>query len=148
MTVRGSCLCGGVHFEVERVREFELCHCSRCRKASGSAFIAWMVADVPDLRVVRGEELIRKYEAPILEEPPAYAVWFCSRCGSPVPNRMGEGVWNIPAGTLDDDPVVRPESHTYVEFKAPWDDIAGDLPQMTRKQIRAQRAARKPPRNA
>jgi hypothetical protein len=36
--MRGSCLCGGVRFEVDRaVGPFELCHCSRCRKASGSA---------------------------------------------------------------------------------------------------------------
>jgi len=39
--IRGSCLCGGVKFEITRaVGPFELCHCARCRKASGSAFVA------------------------------------------------------------------------------------------------------------
>lgn len=142
--IRGSCLCGGVRFEAERVSEFELCHCSRCRKASGSAFVAWLVAALDDLRFVRGEDLIVKYEAPILEAPPAYPVWFCGRCGSPLPNHAAGGtLWNIPAGALDDDPKLRPEAHTYVEFKAPWETIAGDLPQMTKQQIRAQRAAAK-----
>ena len=41
MTITGSCLCGGVRFEVDRVvGPFELCHCNRCRKVSGSAFTA------------------------------------------------------------------------------------------------------------
>ena len=142
MAIRGSCLCGGVRFEVERVREFELCHCNRCRKASGSAFIAWLIAEVADLRFVRGEGLVRKYKAPILEAPPPYAMSFCSQCGSPLPCRMpDDGYWNIPAGSLDDDPRVRPEKHIYVDLKAPWDEIAGDLPQMTKQQVRAHRAA-------
>jgi hypothetical protein len=142
MTIRGSCLCGGVHYEVDRVREFELCHCSRCRKASGSAFIAWLVAEPGDLRFVRGEELVRRYEAPVREAPPAYAIGFCSRCGSSLPSQMpAGGSWGIPAGTLDDDPGLKPEKHIYVELKAPWETIAGDLPQMTKQQIRAQRAA-------
>jgi hypothetical protein len=142
MTLRGSCLCGGVHFEVERVREFELCHCSRCRKASGSAFIAWLLAEPGDLRFVRGEELVRRYEAPIREAPPAYSISFCSRCGSSLPAQMpAGGQWGIPAGTLDDDPGLRPEMHIYVEHKAPWETITGDLPQMTKQQIRAHRAA-------
>ena len=39
--IQGGCLCGGVRFEIDRaVGPFELCHCRRCRKASGSAFMA------------------------------------------------------------------------------------------------------------
>jgi len=44
------------------------------------------------------------------------------------------------AGVLDDDPKVKPDKHIYVEFKAPWDTITDDLPQMTKQQIRAHRA--------
>jgi len=142
--IRGSCLCGAVRFEVERVSApFELCHCKRCRKASGSAFVAALSAAGRDMRFLGGEDLIGKYEAPILERPPAYRVWFCSRCGSTVPNPSADGAsWFIPAGALDDDPHLRPDKHIYVELKAPWETIAGDLPQMTKQQIRAHRAAR------
>lgn len=36
--IRGSCLCGGVTFEVTKVEgPFEVCHCNRCRKLSGAA---------------------------------------------------------------------------------------------------------------
>ena len=40
---------------------------------------------------------------------------------------------------LDDDPLIRPDKHIYVEFKAPWDHIADDLPQMTKSALRASR---------
>ena len=39
--IKGSCLCGGVKFEIRGSKgPFELCHCNRCRKATGSAFAA------------------------------------------------------------------------------------------------------------
>ncbi len=73
--IKGSCLCGGVRFEIERaVGPFELCHCRRCRKATGSAFFSGMYVPTEDFRLVEGKELITTYEAPILREPPAYRV--------------------------------------------------------------------------
>ena len=72
--IHGGCLCGGVRFEIDRaVGPFELCHCSRCRKVSGSAFMAGLGVRRDDFRLVRGHELIRSYEAPILEAPPPTA---------------------------------------------------------------------------
>ena len=36
---RGSCLCGGVAYEIDgRVSPIQLCHARRCRKMSASAF--------------------------------------------------------------------------------------------------------------
>jgi len=59
MSVEGGCLCGGVRFAIERaVGPFELCHCTRCRKASGSAFVAGVGVDVRDYRLLSGAELI------------------------------------------------------------------------------------------
>ena len=38
MAISGSCLCGGVRFEIEKaVGPVEICHCNRCRKTTGSA---------------------------------------------------------------------------------------------------------------
>lgn len=139
--IRGSCLCGGVRFEIERAAgPFELCHCSRCRKVSGSGFLAWLGVRREDFRLLQGEELIRTYERPISEAPPAYRTSFCGHCGSPVPNPSDREPWlEMPAGSLDDDPMARPDKHIYIEFKAPWDSIGDDLPKMTREDIRAHR---------
>jgi hypothetical protein len=32
-------------------------------------------------------------------------------------------------GAFDDDPGIRPQFHTYVDSRAPWDEITDDLPQ-------------------
>lgn len=139
--IRGRCLCGGVAFEIERaVGPFELCHCSRCRKASGSAFVAGLGVAVRDFRLLSGADLIRTYEAPIREGPPPYRVAFCSRCGSPVPSPPPNVGWfEIPAGLLDDDPMLRPDRHIFVECKSPWFTISGTLPRLTRPELVALR---------
>jgi hypothetical protein len=135
--IRGSCLCGEVRFEIDRaVGPFELCHCSRCRKASGSAFVAGLGVRVEDFSLLAGAELIRAYEAPVLETPPPYRSAFCSRCGSPVPDPPPDATWfEIPAGLLDDDPELRPDKHIFIECKSPWFPISDALPQLTKAQL-------------
>ena len=135
--IRGSCLCDGVQFEIDRaVGPFELCHCSRCRKVSGSAFVAALGVMVEDFHLLSGRELIQTYEAPIRECPPAYGVAFCSRCGSPVPNPpVGEAWFEVPAGLLDTDPGLRPDKHIFVDYKSDWFDISDSIPQLTKGQL-------------
>jgi len=130
--IRGSCLCGGVRFEIIRAAgPFELCHCGRCRKASGSAFVAGLGVRREDFEFLQGRELIRTFESPVRETPPGYRSCFCSRCGSPVPDTSGDSAWfEIPAGLLDDDPGLRPDKHIFVDVKAHWFSIADDLPQL------------------
>ena len=128
--IRGSCLCGGVRFEIDRAAgPFELCHCNRCRKASGSAFVAGLQVRREDFRFVQGQELIKTYAAPIREAAPAYGTCFCERCGSPLPTPYTDAPWfQVPAGALDDDPQLRPDKHIYAEVKAPWFTIMDELP--------------------
>jgi len=136
--IKGSCLCGGVRFEIDRaVGPFELCHCRRCRKVTGSAFFSGVYVRTEDFRLLEGKELITSYEAPILREPPAYRASFCSKCGSPVPNpgpnserrpRTRGRALEVPAGLLDDDPGLRPDKHIFVELRAPWFEITDQLP--------------------
>jgi hypothetical protein len=130
--IRGECLCGSVRFEIDRaVGPFELCHCSRCRKVSGSAFMAGLGVRRGDFRWLSGRALIKSYEAPIRESPPAYRVCFCSRCGSPLPDPNSLSEWfEIPAGLLDDDPAVRPDRHIFADVKSKWFTITDSLPQL------------------
>jgi hypothetical protein len=139
--IRGSCLCGDVEFEVEQVvGPFELCHCNRCRKTSGSAFMAAVGVRAAGFRFVRGSELIRTYEAPVLREPPAYRTAFCPRCGSPVPDPEISSDWfEVPAGALDADPGRRPERHIFTHLKSPWFTITDGLPELDLAQLEALR---------
>lgn len=132
MPIRGGCLCGGVRFELDRlVGPFELCHCNRCRKTSGSAFFAAIGARSEDFRWLSGESLVVRYEAPLLHHPPPYRSSFCRRCGAPVPDPDPDGgFFEIAAGTLDDDPGLLPDKHIFVELRAPWFEITDELPQL------------------
>jgi hypothetical protein len=138
-SVRGSCLCGGVKFEITGALLRPLnCHCSRCRKQHGAAFRSRVRVRAADLRWVQGEELISYYES-----SPDFRRGFCRVCGSPVVNRPGPNYkpalanpavaleLGIPLGLLDDDPGVHPECHVFIANKAPWFEITDDLPQFT-----------------
>ena len=127
--MKGRCLCGAVRFKLSGTpTAFDLCHCSRCREASGSAFLAELEFNAPEFEWVSGQSLVKTYEAPVLKTPPGYRRTFCTLCGGPVPT-VDRDIIRVPAGTLDDDPGVRPRRHIFVDFKAPWFEIVDTLHQ-------------------
>ena len=61
--VHGSCLCGGVRFEITApFRRANYCHCSRCRKHSGAEASVQARAPREQFTLISGKELIRVYE--------------------------------------------------------------------------------------
>jgi hypothetical protein len=141
--VSGGCLCGAIRFEVARfVGPFELCHCSRCRKASGSAFAAMIGVKAEDFSWISGVEEIRRYEAPVEKYPPGFRTAFCRSCGSPMPSFEADDDWfEIAAGILDDDPGFRPDRHIFVDCGSAWYEIRDDLPQLTERELVRMRIA-------
>jgi len=137
MAIRGSCLCGGITFEIDRaIGPAEFCHCNRCRKVSGSTALLTIRVKTEDYRLLSGRELVRSYAAPVLYQPPPYQSTFCSNCGSPVPEASPKGEYiEIPAGVFDDDPGIRPDKHIFIEFMPHWDVLSDDLPAYTRAEI-------------
>ena len=122
--VSGSCLCGGIQFEADTVPLITACHCSKCRKAHGTAFSTFASVPSSDFRFIRGEDLIVSFES-----SPGIRRDFCRVCGSRAPGRAPHGeTWGVPAGLLDDDPGVRLALHIFVGSKAPWWEIRDDLP--------------------
>jgi hypothetical protein len=140
--IQGACLCGAVRFEIDRATgSFELCHCQRCRKSSGSAYVAGLGVNVADFRFVFGREQIAVFELPVRERPPGYRRAFCGHCGSPVPDPEPRGAWlEIPAGLLEDDPGVIPDRHIYVDSRAPWTPRGDGLPELDERAVHALRA--------
>ena len=125
--VRGSCLCGGVAYEIASASPIANCHCSRCRKGRAAAHASNVFVDLPDFRWLRAEELVTSYKVP---EAARFTQSFCRTCGAKVPHLYPErGRAVVPAGSLDDDPGVREELHIFVGSKAPWYEIVDDLPQ-------------------
>ena len=128
--IRGTCLCGAVAFELEgELTPIQLCHAKRCRKATGAAVSPELLAGAAGLRWVRGREEVRVYEAPLLDQPPAYRRAFCGNCGSPLPIGIpGTEYVLVNPGVLDDDPGTREFRHAFVGQKATWHEITDALP--------------------
>jgi len=123
--IKGSCACGGIRFEIDEVRALTHCHCVNCRKLSGAAFASYAQVDANKFRLVEGEELIAEFES-----SPGSFRKFCKVYGSNAPGKASYlSLVSVPAGLLDDDPQVRPLLHVFTSSKAPWWDIADNLPQ-------------------
>ncbi|TPG13598.1 GFA family protein [Sphingomonas oligophenolica] len=122
--IRGSCLCGAVAIEIAGTpRSLSYCHCSRCRKAEG-VFAAVLIGAVDDLRIVRGEDHIRRLEP---QEPWTHRRAFCGTCGSALGELYAGATYVVAASLLDDDPGMRPTAHLNVASKPDWYEIADDL---------------------
>ena len=104
--VRGSCLCGGVKFEIiGPLKRVLNCHCSKCRKQHGAAFRSRARVRIEDFKWLQGEELVRFYQS-----SPGFYRGFCGACGSPIINKSSHPEFGVPLGILDDDPNVRRRS--------------------------------------
>ena len=122
----GSCLCGLVKYSISgEIMSMGFCHCRNCQKFTGSAFNAACWLELDSLQWQAGEEHVTRYES-----SPGIFRCFCQRCGSSLlamaPDHNAAGVH---AGTLDDDPEIRPSVHIYTSSKACWYDIRDQLPQ-------------------
>jgi len=123
----GSCLCGGVHYEISGpLRQALNCHCSMCRKAQGAAFRSRATVESAHFRFTQGEHLVRYYES-----SPGNFRGFCSVCGAPIHSKFSSrpDILSLPLGGLDQDPGIRPACHAFVGSKAPWHQISDALPQ-------------------
>lgn len=146
-TQRGSCLCGGVAYEIRgELGEFGYCHCRSCRKASGSAHAANAPVERTRFQLIRGSELVREFES-----SPGKLRAFCSTCGSPLYAylRSTPDALRIRLGSLDTPLGKRPTAHTFVSDKADWDPIHDALPQFPSwapKHVLDQRGSRQPDR--
>ncbi|PZN34698.1 MAG: aldehyde-activating protein [Proteobacteria bacterium] len=125
--IRGSCLCGAVTFEVEPpFQKMVHCHCSLCRKGTGTGHATNLVVRPAQLHWRSGEALITRFE---LRSTKAFGKWFCSRCGSPLPRiRRNSDIVVLPAGSLDTPPPISPTDHIFWDSRAPWSCPSGGLP--------------------
>lgn len=115
----GNCLCEHVSFEVEaEFTKFFFCHCSRCRKSSGTAHGANLFSENGNLKWISGEENVRTFRVPDTR----FAKSFCEICGSALPRVGSGGGIVVPAGSLNSDVDTIPSAHIFVESKANWDE--------------------------
>ena len=118
---KGSCLCGCVTFEISDVPvRMNICHCSMCRKVTGSAYGVFAHIHSTNFAWLGGSDNLIEYES-----SRDHLRVFCKTCGSSMPN-INEDYVCIPAGSFDDDPGIRPELQIFAGSKAPWHSLADE----------------------
>lgn len=123
--MRGRCLCGLVRYEVEfRPDAVYYCHCSQCRRASGSTFATNVAVRRRKLSILEGGDHIRFYAS-----TPGKRRNFCSHCGSPLYSEYLDDpdTLYLRVGTLDDDGSLNACAHIHVESRASWYEIRDGL---------------------
>ena len=121
----GRCACEAVRFTVLDEFEYALnCHCSLCRRATGSAFKAF-----GGIRTNALEEVNDKALLMFVGNETDHDVR-CAACGSFLYSIVRDGEYvHVNYGVLAEEPSLKPSAHIFVGSKAPWYDILDDLPQ-------------------
>ena len=121
----GSCLCGNVTYRITAdLSDFVYCHCSSCRKSSGTAFSANAGVDRAAFDLSDPNGFLRLFESSAGKMRA-----FCSHCGSPIfayltrtPNAL-----RIRLGTLDSEFSGSARGHAFVAEMASWHEIGDEL---------------------
>jgi len=118
MTVRtGSCLCGARAYEIEGdIGGVWVCHCSLCRKVTGSNGISILIVPKTQFRWVAGED-----HGATFELRPSYSVTRCKTCGTSLPAETDEKNVYVTAGTLDVPLGEGVRTHLFCASRADWD---------------------------
>jgi hypothetical protein len=102
------------------------CHCSRCRKATGSSFATNIYVEPSQVAWLASADAIERFSLPTAK---SFGRWFCRSCGGPVPRQTRSGkTFVVPAGCLDPPPTERPTAHIFWDSRAPWTRVEDDLP--------------------
>lgn len=119
----GECNCGGVRFAIDaQLAGVFVCHCSICRRSTGSSGIAVVLVPKDRFRWIRGQELISVWR----KTGTRWETWFCRVCGSRVPGENDAKTMFVPAGCISEGgDALRVVHHVWVGSKAGW-DVIGD----------------------
>ncbi|MDT9001659.1 GFA family protein [Paucibacter sp. APW11] len=118
---KGACLCGAVSYTLSgEPRAIALCHCSHCKKQSGSAFSFNLVVRESDYQQ-SGDTTVYLDTGDSGEPVHRH---FCAKCGSPLFARIAAapGKVILKAGTLDSLEGLRPLAEIYTAQAVPWLD--------------------------
>lgn len=123
---QGGCLCGEIAIEISGpITSIIHCHCSLCRKSSGTAFATNGFVQTADFKILKGAARLSQFAF-----KPGRVRHFCSNCGSPVYSSNADDPTRIRIrlGILNSDIRERPLSHNFYSSKANWEDLDARLP--------------------
>ena len=121
----GKCFCGAVHYAVaDEFLYAANCHCSNCRRTTGSAFKPFAGIERDKLIIAKGADKLMIFGEANGNDT------HCKACGSLLYSVVRDGAFvHVAMGGLVDEPAIRPTAHIFVGSKAGWFTITDALPQ-------------------
>ena len=123
-TLHGSCLCGGVKFEVDADPDsLRYCHCTSCKQLSGGGGTVNFGVPPAAIRIVEGKELLQGFTP-----EGGSTKTFCRGCGA---NLFGGG-WphsercSVRVTTIEEAIDAKIGAHLYARSVAPWESLPDD----------------------
>ena len=114
----GSSLCGDVRFEYEGEPDRMMnSHCTRCQRQERAGYGTFVFVSSDKFHWIAGESNVVNYKMP---EARVKGTAFCRHCGSLVARERDADSMQIPAGSLDSDPGIRPSANIFTASRAPW----------------------------
>jgi hypothetical protein len=116
-----------VRFEVAgEPKRFYHCHCSRCRKATGTGHASNLFMQPGSLEWLAGQDQVRAFKVP---QAMRFTNNFCGTCGSRLPRQAKDSdIVMIPTGSLDDEPPLKPQARIFSASRASWSCTGDELP--------------------
>lgn len=125
----GGCQCGAIRYELSAAPvSLAACHCSECKRQSGSAFGMSLI--VPrEAFSVRGS--LRSWSRPA-DRGGTVECFFCPECGTRIYHESTNMTltYNVKAGTLDDPMWLEPKVHVFTKRKLPWVRVPDGVPSL------------------
>ncbi|CAB9502458.1 expressed unknown protein [Seminavis robusta] len=132
MKIPGKCLCGAIQFSVvPKAFHSHGCHCSMCRRQSGSLTLTVSCQGPPEFE--KGKDLLTTFKSSEWGER-----CFCSTCGTNLfHNSPSFGYFGVSAGALDEQDKLTLEQEIYIDQKPNYYSFQGDHKRLTEAEFLA-----------
>jgi len=124
----GGCTCGAVRYRLHgRPMFVQCCHCHRCQRETGSAFVISAAIEADRVALMSGKPQPVSVLAP---SGRPHDVYRCPACQVALWGEFGRrGVLLfVRVGTLDDPAALPPDAHIFTSSKLPWVTLPPDVP--------------------
>ena len=124
--IEGGCNCGSVRYALRgKTLGVAACHCTSCRRQSGSAYSVNLVV-LANAMDVQGE--LSSYTDTDTESGQPVIREFCGQCGSPIRSRptASPAIVVVKVGTLDAPDAFAPKVHIWTRSAVAWAAIPDD----------------------
>jgi hypothetical protein len=126
-TYRGGCRCGAIRYEITAEPMLAgQCQCLDCQRETGGGHASFIAVPADALKLTGTP---RFYESKA-DSGNTVRRSFCPTCGSPVAGASSgmPGMTTIPAGSLDDPGLFKPQFVVYTSRGHAWDLVDPTLP--------------------